>query len=197
MVINGKDIEPSKVEYVYITDTTCNEEPLHKVGVKYKDNSEICVGRFWNNDEAYTFGRDLEEKIKVAKGNEEEIVAGVIFNKAEKKISSRYLTIGVKEIDALFYEDSMIYVLKGNRKYSLIENNRSIKKLASYCDHLTEINGVYVNLDKVKGFFVNEETRQSEIYVACNNVLLRVGYTGYFEDAAEHLDKLREKYGVK
>lgn len=164
MKINGITFDPTEVtEILYIFDET--------VTVNINGNT-LIVFRF----ETKTQAQEHIDAIKAAQ-NGIELAVGVTFDKVEKRFSTKYLTVEVAKIDALYEQNSRIYVVIGNNEFQLTgENQIAIDKLAAYCPQLTKIKDYYINKEKSNGFFVEQRGLNSYcgIYLSVNKRLLYI-----------------------
>jgi len=179
MKINGITFDPTEVtEILYIFDEA--------VSVNINDNDFITF-RF----ETKTQAQEHIDAIKAAQ-NESVLADGVTFDKAEKRFSTKYLTVEVAKIDALFVLNSRIYVVIGNNEFQLTgENQIAIDKLAAYCPQLTKIKDYYINKEKSKGFFVEQRDLNSycKIFLSVNKRLL---YIEQFRDIIPAVNRCEE-----
>jgi len=179
MKINGITFDPAEVtEILYVDDEA--------VTVNINDNT-LIVFRF----ETKTQAQEHIDAIKAAR-NEIVFADGVTFDKAEKRISTKHLTIEVAKIDALYKQNSRIYVISGNNEFLLTsEAQIAIDKLAAYCPQLTKIKDYYINKEKSKGFFVEQRGLDGycKIYLSVNNLLL---YIEQFKDIIPAVNRCEE-----
>jgi len=193
MELNGITFNPKDIKGYSLADIGNRIVNLFRLNIEFPDDTEI-IKVYKNIDKA------KEVIYKIKRGNSERIVCdGVTLLTDDNRLSSRYFTVAVDRIDALFSQGNMVYVLIGDDKYFFIESARvTLAKIAECCPHLTEINdGVYINKKKSKGFFVTCEhdvAKYFNILVSCNNVLFTVAYVSDFDAAVKHRDGIQKSF---
>ena len=193
MELNGITFNPKDIKGYSLADIGNRIVNLFRLNIEFPDDTEI-IKVYKNIDKA------KEVIYKIKRGNSERIVCdGVTLLTDDNRLSSRYFTVAVDRIDALFSQGNMVYVLIGDDKYFFIESARvTLAKIAECCPHLTEINdGVYINKKKSKGFFVTCErdvAKYFNILVSCNNVLFHAVSAGDFDTTVKNRDKIQKAF---
>ena len=186
MTIDGITFDPNEIESYGITVTGGGLPPVYKVTLDFWEGTRL-IKDYFNKPQAQA----IIDAIKAAR-NEIELADGVTFDKAEKRFSTKYLTVEVVKIDALFVLNSRIYVIIGNNEFQLTgENQIAIDKLAAYCPQLTKIKDYYINKEKSKGFFVEQRDLNSycKIFLSVNKRLL---YIEQFRDIIPAVNRCEE-----
>lgn len=194
MELNGITFNPKDIKGYSLADIGNGFVNLFRLNIEFPDDTEI-IKVYKNMDKA----KEVIDKIE--RGKSERIVCdGVTLLTDDNRLSSRYFTVAVDRIDALFAQGNMVYVLIGDDKYFLIESARvTFAKIAECCPHLTKVNDdVYINKKKSKGFFITCErdvAKPCNILVSCNNVLFHVVSAGDFDTTVvKHRDEIQKAF---
>jgi len=193
MELNGITFNPKDIKGYSLADIGNRIVSLFRLNIEFPDDTEI-IKVYKTIDKA----KEVIDKIERGK-TERSVCDGVTLLTDDNQLSSRYLTVAVDRIDALFSQGNMVYVLIGDDKYFFNESARvTLAKIAECCPHLTKVNdGVYINKKKSKGFFVTCErdaAKHCNILVSCNNVLFHVVSAGDFDAAVKHRDGIQESF---